>query len=208
MQAFLLLVLVLSTHKEHERDMIEAGQIPEGHRGAWAVERFTVSKQDSEFDRIRAIFGGGRYVPPGTYTGLKHRQRGIVMSDTPDERRDHFEAVYRAKGHVLLNGLGIGMVLAAILKKNEVERVTVVEIDPDVIALVGPHYKDPRVAIFCANAYDYQPIKGERYGAVWHDIWDNICGDNLSGMTKLKRKYGRRTDWQGCWCEYQCRRGR
>jgi hypothetical protein len=51
-------------------------------------------------------------------------------------------------------------------------------------------------------------MKGERYGMVWHDIWDSFCGDNLPEMTRLKRKYGRRADWQGCWGEWQCRRHR
>lgn len=37
-------------------------------------------------------------------------------------------------------------------------------------------------------------------------IWDSLCADNLEEMTKLKRRFGRRTDWQGCWGEYQCRR--
>ena len=128
------------------------------------------------------------------------------MSDTPDEKRDHYEIVNRAKGHVLINGLGLGMVLAAVLKKQEVERVTVVEIDADVISLVGPHFHNDRLVIIQSDAFTYKPPKGEIYGAVWHDIWDSICDDNLSEMTKLKRRYGRRTIWQGCWCEYQCRR--
>jgi hypothetical protein len=34
---------------------------------------------------------------------------------------------------------------------------------------------------------------------VWHDIWLDLCTDNLEGMGKLHRKYGRRTDWQGSW---------
>jgi hypothetical protein len=186
--------------------LIENVSVPEGSRGAWTVRRFVVSPEDAERTKLQAMMRGRGYVPPGTYTELHHARRGVVMSDTPDEMRDHRFAVHKAKGHVLVNGLGIGMVLAAILKKPEVTAVTVVEIDQDVIDLVGPYYlDDARVSIVHASAYDYQPPKGLRYGAVWHDIWDDICGDNLAGMTKLKRKYGRRTDWQGCWCEWQCR---
>lgn len=187
--------------------MIESVTVPVGSRGKWAIERFTVSEQEAKFSALRAVVKGRGYVRAGTYTKLVHQSRGIVMSDTHDERRDHMFAVHKASGHVLINGLGIGMVLAAILRKQNVERVTVVEIDPDVIALVGPTYlTDPRVTIIASSALDYRPPKGERYGAVWHDIWDTICADNLPQMTTLKRKYGRRTDWQGCWCEYECRR--
>lgn len=182
--------------------------VEEGERGKWTVSRFTVSEDQAKFSAIRAAVKGRGYVPPGTYTQIICKGRGIVMSDTPDEMRDHRYAVSRARGHVLINGLGIGMVLTNVLKKPEVTAVTVVEIDEDVISLVGPNYSDPRVTIIHASAFDYKPPKGVRYGAVWHDIWDSICADNLSDMTRLKRKYGRRADWQGCWCEYECRRYR
>lgn len=185
--------------------LIDRVDIPEGRAGNWAVERFVVSPEDAERERIRAVVCRGRGVPAGSYTRLV-RGRTVVMSDTPDEMRDHYEAVHRARGHVLINGLGLGMVLRAVLKKPEVTRVTVVELSADVIGLVAPSYTDPRMTIVEASAFDYAPPKGERYGAVWHDIWDNITADNLPEMTRLKRKYGRRADWQGCWAEFQCKR--
>jgi|HubBroStandDraft_3_1064219.scaffolds.fasta_scaffold80171_3 hypothetical protein len=187
--------------------IIERVTVPEGKRGKWAIERFEVTKRDAAFGAIQAMQHGRGAILPGIYTRLRHAERGIVMSDTPDEMRDHYSIVFNAKDYVLLNGLGIGMVLGAVLKRAEVRHVIVIEKDSDVIALVGPHYQsDRRVSIICADAFDWQPPKGERYGAVWHDIWDDLCGDNLLEMTKLKRKYGRRTDWQGCWGEYYIRR--
>jgi len=85
--------------------------------------------------------------------------------------------------------------------------VTVVEKSKDVISLVAKHYLgDHRVTIVNADAYLYKPPKGVKYDAVWHDIWDNICGDNLPEMTRLHRKYGKRADWQGSWCRSLCRR--
>lgn len=178
--------------------------VPEGQIGPWAVKRFEVDQESAAASQLRAMFKGRGAVPAGTYTKLT-RNGSIVMSDTPDEMRDHYDAVRKARGRVLINGLGLGMVLAAVLAKPEVERVTVVEIDADVIALVGEHYACARVEIVNASAFDYQPPKGVRYGAVWHDIWGDICSDNLPDMTTLKRKYGRRADWQGCWCEWECR---
>ena len=188
--------------------MIEAVQIPEGKRGPWSVKRFCVSEHEAKMTQIRAMMHGRGYVPPGTYTQLHHERRGIVMSDTPDEMRDHQEFVWRATGNVLINGLGLGMALAAILKKPDVKAVAIIEIDTDVIALIGPAFAKERVSIIQADAFSWTPPKGERYNTAWHDIWDDICGDNLPQMTKLKRNYGRRVDWQGCWCEYQTRRGR
>jgi spermidine synthase len=79
------------------------------------------------------------------------------MADSEPEMRDHYEAVARARGRVLINGLGLGMVLSAILAKPDVEHVTVVEVEPDVIALVGPHYACDRLQIVCTSAFDYEP---------------------------------------------------
>lgn len=176
--------------------MIDAVAIPEGERGPWKIERFTVDTGSINWMRLAM---DGRAPHAGTYTALRHARRGIVMSDTTAERRDHWGFVVKAQGHVLINGLGLGMCLAAALKRPGVLSATVVELDADVIALVGPHYVDPRVTIVHASAFDYAPPNGIRYGAVWHDIWDGICEDNRPEMSRLCRKYGSKADWQDCW---------
>lgn len=182
------------------KEAIPAVAVPEGSSGPWRIERFTVTEQEARSFRSMMLAGAGRGIEPGTYTKLVHKRRGIVMSDTPAERRDHMFFVNAATGHVLINGLGIGMCLNAVLQKPDVTKVTVVELDEDVIALSGPHYlADPRVEIVHCSAYDYQPPKGVRYGAVWHDVWDDICSDNYDAMKSLHRKYARRADWQGSW---------
>lgn len=171
----------------------------------WRVESFEVSEQDSAFTRIRAIQHPEEYVPPGKYERLM-RGNTVVMSTTPMEYRTHAPIIHRAKGIVLLNGLGLGFVLGEILKKPEVQAVTVVEIEPTVIDLIKPRFaNDSRVNIVNADAFTFKPTENH-YDAVWHDIWTNICSDNLAQMTKLKRKYGKRCDWQGCWSEGLCRR--
>lgn len=177
--------------------LIEAVKVPEGERGPWRVRRFRIPKEPT-IGMLRLAMEG-RMPQPGEYTQLVHAQRGIVMSDTTAERHDHAFFVGMAHGHCLINGLGIGMCLAAVLKKPQVQKVTVVEIDADLIDLVWPHYACERAEIVHASAFDYKPPKGVHYGAVWHDIWDSICADNLPEMAKLGRKYGKICDWQGCW---------
>lgn len=182
--------------------IMELVSLPEMEKGSWKIKKFTVDRVDFH-SMLR-----GRDVPFGkTFTKLT-RDNVLVMSDTPAEQRDHRYAVNRAKGSCLLNGLGIGMVLKNILLKPEVIDVTVVEISQDLIDLVSPYYADRRVTFICADALEYQPPKGKRYQMVWHDIWDTICADNLESMSKLHRKYGRRTEWQGSWCKYECQRNR
>ncbi len=176
--------------------LIPSVSITPGSIGPWTVEQFEIPEQSIENVRLMM---SGRGCRPGKYTKLVHEKRGLIMSDTDAEKADHYAFVRAADGHCLMNGLGIGMCLNAILKKPDVTRVSVIEIDPDIISLVGPNYTDPRIKIINADAYKYSPPKGTRYGAVWHDIWDNLCTDNLDEMARLHRKYGRRTDWQGSW---------
>lgn len=180
---------------------MEKVSIKEGILGDYRVERFYVDKPD-----IHSMLRG-RGVPKGEYTRLM-RCNTVVMSDTPAEMRDHMFAVHRATGSCLINGLGIGMVLHNILKKDEVTDITVVEISQDVIDLVSPNYTDDRITFVCADALEYKPPKNKKYGMVWHDIWDYICADNLPEMHKLHRKYGKKAIWQGSWCRSECERNR
>lgn len=187
--------------------------VPEGESGDWKIERFTVSDEDVSIHNTRCMFTpgmGARTLSPGTYTKIT-RCGKTIMSDTNAEINDHSYFIHRAKGHVLVNGLGLGWVVEALFRKKEVKTITVIEKSKDVINLVKQHYydkcpKNKYLIIVHADAFDFKPQKGQRYGAVWHDIWEDICADNLPEMHKLHRKYGRRTDWQGSWCRALCER--
>jgi len=49
--------------------------------------------------------------------------------------------------------------------------------------------------------------RGMRFDYVWHDIWQDICGDNLEQMELLHRKFGKRCgSAQASWCRYECER--
>ena len=182
--------------------------IPSGKSGNWSVEQFEVTEDQAAIERMRSMFSGGRGVAAGEYTSLKYKNQ-IIMSDTPDEIRDHSTMIRMARGNILINGLGIGMVLQACLNKDVVNHVTVVEKSSDVIKLVGEYYKEKygdKLTIVHEDAFTYKPDKNERYDAVWHDIWANITTDNLPEMHKLHRKYGKKTEWQGSWCRSTCER--
>lgn len=181
--------------------MIDKVTVPEGKSGNWHIERFEVDQHGAFMESLT-----GRPIRPGVYTRLMHG-RTVVMSDTPAEMRDHYAAVRAASGVVLINGLGLGMVANACLAKPSVDRVIVIELSPDVISLVAPHYAEiygARFEVVNASAFDYKPTE-PAYGAVWHDIWNDLCADNLPEMTRLKRKYARRANWQGCWGEHEIR---
>jgi hypothetical protein len=187
--------------------------IPDGKKGDWSVETFIITKKDADFENIRGMFSSGPspYYIPGTYKRLMKKGK-VIMSNTPDEIGDHLHFIYEAKGDVLINGLGLGVCLKAILAKPEVRSVVVIEKEQDVIDLVGVHFDDPRLKIICADALEYKPPPNTKYDYVWHDIWDCICLDNLEMMGTLHRKYGRRARWQDSWkrdwLKYEQRRER
>jgi len=169
----------------------------------------------------RKVFGDARLVTPGKYTRLMRRNENkpptIVMSDTPAEIRDAAEFIVYAAGNVLINGLGLGVVAEAVLRKKEVDAVTIVEIEPEVAKMVGDYlekkYGDQRLRIIVADAVDYAKTVrngadlAEPYDVVWHDIWDEISPDNLPTMDLLKALY-EGCEWQGSWVRDLCDRMR
>lgn len=184
--------------------------VPEGKLNDVEVRRFEIEKKD----RLRSAFAYGARAPePGTYTGL-FRSNGLWMSDTPAEQRDHIWAMHRARelgGRVIVNGLGLGMFLEMILRDDprtgepsKVTHVDVVEIDPDVIALVGPHYTPTgKVTIHEADAHEITWPRGTQWSFAWHDIWQHITTDDIPSRSRLNRMYGRRVTEQQAWASYE-----
>ena len=187
--------------------------VPEGTKGDWTVERFTVTDNNADvFNITQAWKPGGRHVLPGTYTRLLLRGSfdNPIMSDTHDETRDHRHFVHLAHGDILIAGLGLGVVVQACLRKPSVQRVTVIELEQDVIDLVAPHYQDrfgDRFEVIHGDALTMKIKRGRTWDCAWYDIWPSICGDNLKDMHRLHRRFGRRVhDYQGSWCRGLCER--
>lgn len=181
-------------------------KVPDGVSGNWQVN--TVTLEHNEIGELISMAKTGRGVPPGTYKQLLRGGR-VIMSNTPNEIRDFMGFVRYASGSVLINGLGIGVVVQALLDKPSITDITIIEQSEDVINLVADTYRsDPRVIIIHADAFNYKPPKEKRYNAVWHDIWDDICTDNLEEMKRLHRKYGRISNYQESWCRWQCERAK
>lgn len=180
--------------------------VPLGERGEWKVVFESVSEWSAKLFNLHQPTD--RHILAGNYLALM-RGGTVVMSCTPREVMDLNPFVYMAAAdscrNVLINGLGLGIAIERTIRL--VDHITVVEKSEDVIALVGEHYRQKygdKVEIIHADAFEYQPPENIRYGAVWHDIWDNICSDNLPEMNNLEAKYTPYADWQGCWCKQEC----
>lgn len=177
--------------------------VPEGACNGMEVKRFEVAPNN--LNNLREALRGGRQTRPGWYTKLVG-DGNLWMSDTDAEKRDHMEPllmIQRCRAErVLLNGLGLGMVLQATLTFEHVRHVDVVECDERVIRLVGPHYtRDERVHIHHADAHEQAKgwPSGTRWDVGWSDIWGDYSVDDLPGMQRLNRSYGRRCGWHRCW---------
>ena len=189
--------------------------IPAGQHGRARVEKVVVSEIDAKWNNLRSLFasGGanaGRGATVGQHTEFYVGHR-LWMSDTRAEIIDHmplFRAV-RPGCTVLLHGLGLGMALNGCLLEGA-SKVTVVERDPDVIALTGSYWREKwgadRVEIIEADALAWNPPNGSHWDVVWHDIWPSICTDNLEEMGVLHRRFARRSGWQGSWCRREVQR--
>lgn len=181
--------------------------VPQGSVGLARVEHFEVTRQGFRADAP----------PPGNYAKLIVGGR-LYMSDTPFEKRTNWGIVHHANGHVLIAGLGLGMILTAILDKPAVQSVTVIEKYQDVIDLVAPHHLHPKLTVICADIFEWKPEKGTKYDTIYFDIWPDICTDSLKEMETLHRRFARilnrenhkawMDSWQKDYLRYQRRRER
>lgn len=182
-----------------------------GSVGKARIEKFTISREQAEFSKLRSrIQGGADEIPQGNYTRLKEGST-LWMSDTPFEVNSVVPPIMRAKRKVLITGLGLGVCTAAIMAKEKVECVHVVEKSKDIIDLVTPQLKKreggEKLTVYRADAYKWKPRrKGIIYDYCFHDIWPTISGDNWEKIMKLKETYNPFTTTQIAWQEQVVRR--
>jgi spermidine synthase len=161
--------------------------VPEGKLGAAEVEHFEVSESAARFTALK---GGRNYVQDGRYAKLRVGGE-LVMSDTRYERLSNSAVVYAAHGQALIAGLGLGMILHAILAKEAVEHVTVVEQSQDVIDLIGPTLAQHagRLTVTQGDIFEWRPERGTKYDCIYFDIWAEISTDALPEMAKLHQAF-------------------
>lgn len=139
------------------------------------------------------------------YQRLIHK--GIIkMINTPNIVVDFEHFLTIADGSILINGLGFGMCLVHLLKKDTVTDITVVEFDKELVEFIRPFFAhEDRCTIIHADALIYEPPIGKRYNYVWHDIWTIQAVKNVKEIDFLMNKYKDIADWQGAWREKLCR---
>ena len=114
------------------------------------------------------------------------------MSITPNEISTIQEPINRATGNVLTFGLGLGYFTYIVSLKENVDSITVVEINETVIDFFKKHilpqfeHKE-KVKIITADALQYvKTIKDDQYDYIFADTWQNQV-DGLSQYFEYKK---------------------
>ncbi|WP_139892719.1 hypothetical protein [Bacillus sp. D386] len=125
------------------------------------------------------------------YPAILENER-IWMTVTPNEIETMKEPIEQAFGNVLTYGLGLGYYTYMISEKENVDSITVVEMNEDVINLfqtyILPQFKNhQKIKIIKANAFEYAQksmAKGQ-FDFVFTDLWHDVS-DGIDMYLKMK----------------------
>ena len=189
----------------------EVTGIPNGESGEYKVQQCTETTGESSW----LNYVNYRNISPGNYTVL-YRKFGNswlnIMQDTEQEYGEHDWLTSRMSGHILLAGLGIGMIHIPLLASSDVTSVTVVEKEQDVIDLVwNDCAKDDRFTLVCDDIYTWDPDASDglpttSWDVGWFDTWlttDYDSDGNIIGpdgyRQAMQNKYGSYVSDIGGW---------
>lgn len=100
------------------------------------------------------------------------------MSACPSEISSMSAQLKEVNGRVLVLGLGLGYFPFVAASKKEVESITVIEIQPEIIRLfkenILPHFPNPeKITVIKADAFSYlKTLKGGEFDCCFADIWE------------------------------------
>lgn len=141
----------------------------------------------------------GRVIPRIGFFEEEYRYPAVLtdgrewMTLLPNEINSQKRYIEEARGKVLTYGLGLGYYVFHAAAKDEVESVTVVDVDENVISLFKKHIlcKFPegaqkKVRIIKADAFEYaKTLKNGDYDYIYADIWHD-CADGKDMYLKFK----------------------
>ncbi len=172
--------------------------IPEGTEGDYAVAHYTNETTDRHWQVYREM----KSEPYDSHTVLiKESCVMPIMQDSQAEYNEHQWLWDNATGHVLIGGLGLGMIHQALIDNPDVTSVTIVELEQDVVDLVWDHCtKDDTFTLVVADFETWNPPAGSSFDTVWGDTWlsDNTM-DLRQYRTLITNKYSQYTTNIGFW---------
>lgn len=125
----------------------------------------------------------------------------VVMSLTPLELESHLIARASAIGNVVVSGLGLGMIALDLLSKESVRKLTILEIDTEIINMYPSILNAKSKKLWEDNSLSgrlqviqadcYQPLStdvlnqiGQKVDYLWCDTWNNLGDAKSFGRTQ------------------------
>jgi spermidine synthase len=179
----------------------------EGETENFKLEHFYVSELETNRLQLNDLVNDRREytgLKSGTYVRLCDKRKGVnkvVMSDTFMERKSNHEFYQHARGDLLMGGLGLGMVLLAVQDKPEVNSVTVVEIEQEIIDLILPELPlNSKVNVVQGDIVRF--ATNHLFDTIYFDIWSEVNAVNWKQMKKLHRRFRKNLKadgWMSSW---------
>jgi hypothetical protein len=143
-------------------------------RGPWSIRRIMMAAARAYWGKIYQISGAVILCAPGD------QDKASWMSMVPFEIESQEIGLSAARGHTVVLGLGMGWGDRQCRTRANVDRVTVIERDPDVIALVEasgifdqlPQSVRDKVDIIQADALTWRP--STPVDSLQADIWEKL----------------------------------
>lgn len=186
---------------------LRAIRFPEAQRGEWRMTHMAYSPYELFVrDDLQIMPDGREIVRLGYFDEafvypavLQHGREWMTV--TPNEIETMAPAIRAARGHVAALGLGLGYFAFMASEKTDVDRVTVVERDPQVIELFRQHIlpqfaNGAKIRIVQADAYDYvcRCMDDDAVDTVFVDLWHDVSdGAQMYQRMKAMEKYAPQT---------------
>ncbi len=142
--------------------------------GPWAIRQIAMVSSRGYWGEVYRINGTAILSGPG------QQGKASWMSMTPSEIESQEIGLQAASGHTVVMGLGMGWLAANAALRPTVDHVTVVERDPDIIALVDaagvfaqlPQLARDKIEIVQADAFAWRP--STPVDNLQADIWERF----------------------------------
>lgn len=172
---------------------------PQAKRGCWQLT--TMSYEPFELFVCADMYreASGREMPQIGYFPQRFFYPAVLedgrewMTVTPNEIETMREAVAAASGHVAALGLGLGYFAFCVSEKATVQSVTIIERDPDVIALFEEHILPQfahreKIRIVHADAFEWlrEALPAGAATFVFADLWHDVS-DGAEMYLRLRR---------------------
>ena len=177
--------------------------------GSWRLTHMTCKAYEAFVCGDPVVYPDGRILPQIGYFERDYDYPAVLqngrewMTLLPNETITIRPHVEKAHGKVLTFGLGLGYFAFSSAMKENVESVTVVELDGDVIRLFSENILPQmscrdKIRIVRSDAFEYADrfFRSEQFDFVFTDIWhDPSDGVGLYLKMKEKEKLSPRTEY-------------